>query len=240
MMSVQSPTLSVIMPAYNEEGAIESAVLEVKRDVLDLVPGSSLIVVNDGSKDKTGEIMDRLSRSDPRIRVIHKQNGGHGPAVRTGLDQAESDFVFLIDSDLQIPLGDFMRHWPRVKTMDALFGMRVNRHDPKVRLWLTRLVRLSIWFLFGVYLRDANVPYKVLRRSVWTDAARMIPPDTLAPSLFLAIFTKKKGYRLIEEPVDHKERGTGEVSIRKWKLIQFCYKGFRQMMGFRSALRSKA
>ena len=74
--------LSAVMPVYNEEGAIEAAVREVQEHVLDAVPGAELIVVDDGSRDATGAILDRLARTDGRLHVIHQPNGGHGAAQR--------------------------------------------------------------------------------------------------------------------------------------------------------------
>jgi len=101
---------------------------------------------------------------------------------------------------------------------------------------LTRLVRFSLVVLFGVRLDDANVPFKILRRSVWMAARPLIPEDSLAPSLFLAVFMKKRDYDIAEQAVPHTGRGTGVVSIRRWKLLKFCARGFYQLLVFRSRL----
>src|SRR5262245_17430036 len=103
--------LTVVMPAYNEEGAITTAVAEVREWILDRVPGSDLLVVDDGSRDGTGAILDRLAAEDPRVGVVHRPNGGHGPALRTGIEAASGDALFLIDSDRQIPLTGFAKFW---------------------------------------------------------------------------------------------------------------------------------
>jgi len=171
------------------------------------------------------------------VRVIHQENGGHGSALLTGLDAAESDYVMLIDSDRQIPLDPFPAFWDAMEAgHDAAFGVRRTRHDPALRLALTRVIRTAIAALFGVRLYDANVPFKVLRRSVWQAAQPMIPPETLAPSLFLAIFAKRRGYDVVEIDTPHQERTTGEVSIKRWKLFRFCETAFGQMLQFRKAL----
>src|SRR5258708_7336605 len=91
-----TPRLSVIMPAYNEEGAIESAVNEVQQFVLSVVPESELIVINDGSRDQTGAILDQIAQADERVVAVHQKNGGHGKALRTGLEKARGDYVLLI------------------------------------------------------------------------------------------------------------------------------------------------
>jgi glycosyltransferase involved in cell wall biosynthesis len=231
------PTLSVVMPAYNEEGAIAEATAEVRQWILDRIPGSELVVVNDGSRDRTGPILDGLAAADGRIRVIHKANGGHGPALRTGLDAAQGDRVFLVDSDRQIPLSAFQPLWDAVESgRDAAFGIRTQRQDPTLRLWLTRVIRQVLPVLFGARITDANIPFKLLRRQVWEDARPLLPPETLAPSLLLAVFAASRHYDVAYLPVPHRERQTGTVSIRRWRLIKFCARAFRQLIAFRRRL----
>lgn len=230
--------LSVIMPAYNEEGSIRDAVNDVVQHILNKVPGAELVVVNDGSRDNTGALLDEMAAVNSRVRVIHQQNGGHAAALMTGLSGSSGEFIMLLDSDRQIPLDGFATHWQLIQGgNDCVFGVRRQRHDPKLRLWLTGIIRYVLQTLFNVTIYDANIPYKLLRRAVWEEASKLIPPDTLAPSLFLAIFAKKRNYRVHEIDVPHKERSTGEVSIRRLKLLKFCIRGFIQMLAFRQRLR---
>ena len=229
--------LSVVMPVYNEEGAIALAVDDVQRHVLSVVPGAELVVVNDGSRDRTGALLDEAASRDPRVRVVHQANSGHGGAVMAGLEAARGDYVFLIDSDRQIPLDGFPEAWSAIKKgRDAVFGVRRRRHDPPLRLYLTRVIKRAIDMMFGIHLEDANVPYKLLRRSIWDAARPQIPAGTLAPSLFLAIITKLRGHDILELDVVHKERDTGEVSIRRLKLLKFCARGLSQMLELRRRL----
>src|SRR2546430_12421410 len=139
------PSLTVVMPAYNEEDSIEAASNEVRTQVLDRVPRSSLLVVDDGSKDQTGEILDGIAARDSRITVLHQPNGGHGAAVIAGLNHATTDYVFLIDSDRQIPLDHFSDAWGLARDgKDGVFGVRRQRNDPRLRLILTAVVRRSL------------------------------------------------------------------------------------------------
>ena len=230
--------LSVVMPVYNEQDAIVMAVEEVQRHVLDQVPGSELVVVNDGSRDGTGALLDAATATDPRVRVIHQKNTGHGGAVMAALGAARGEYVFLIDSDRQIPLDDFGRAWQEIAAgRDAVFGVRRRRHDPALRLHLTRVIRTAVRALFGVQLYDANVPYKLLRKSIWDEARPLIPDGTLAPSLFLAIIARRRGHDIVELDVTHKERNTGEVSIRRMKLLKFCARGLSQLLTLRRRVR---
>ena len=226
-----TPRLSVIMPVYNEQGAIVAAVDEVKQHVLALIPDAEFVVVDDGSRDATGRLLDEAAGSDPRIKVIHQVNGGHGAALMTGLKAATGEYIFMIDSDRQIPLDNFSAAWKEVVAgRDAVFGVRRRRYDPVLRLYLSRLIRHSVNVLFRVELRDANAPYKLFRRGIWNEARECVPDGTLAPSLFLAIVAKSRGYNILEIDVTHKERDTGEVTLRKFKLLKFCARGLGQML----------
>ena len=241
-MNKPSVPVSVIMPAYNEADGIRTAVAAVQEHVLDRVPGAEVIVVNDGSRDRTGELLDEIAATDPRVRVLHTQNGGHGTALMRGLAEARGDYVFLIDGDNQIPLEAFQQLWTVAQNgagprRDGVFGVRHVRHDAHIRRVLTRVIRWSLFLMFGVRIKDANVPYKLVRRTVWLDAKRYIPDGTLAPSLFLAVYMKRKQSDLAFVDVAHRDRVTGTVSIRRWKLIKFCARGFRQLLDLRRALR---
>jgi dolichol-phosphate mannosyltransferase len=227
------------MPAYNEEGAIGEAVTAVQAHVFSVVPDAELVAVNDGSRDRTGAILDELAAVDPRVRVVHKKNGGHGPALITGLSAARGEYVFLIDSDNQIPLESFAPLWAKIEQgYDAAFGVRKVRNDAHLRRVLTRIIRYSLALLFTVRIRDANIPFKVFRRQLWNAAEPMIPADTLAPSIFFAVHARRSGAKIAFVDVAHRERTTGTVSIRRWKLIKFCARALRQLLAFRSALKT--
>jgi len=221
------------MPAYNEQDNIELAVQEVCCEVLDDLPGAYLIVVDDGSKDDTGLILDRISANDPRVRVIHKQNGGHGPALVAALNSADSEYVFLVDSDMQIPLKCFSQLWDMAKQpgVDGVFGVRENRQDPKARILLSAFIALALTAMFQVRLTDANAPCKVFRRKIWTEMYAKVNDDSMmAPSLVLAIYALRHKFKIISVKVSHRERARGETSLRLPKLIKFCWRAFGQVV----------
>ena len=110
--------------------------------------------------------------------------------------------------------------------------------DARLRRVLTRVIRSALTLLFGVRLRDANIPFKVFRRELWAEAEHLIPPDTLAPSIFFAVHAQRRGAKIAFVEVGHRERTTGVVSIRRWKLIKFCARAFRQLLTFRSKLKT--
>jgi len=230
--------LTIVMPAFNEEEGIAQAVAEVQRELMRAVPGAELVVVNDGSRDRTGAILDELAARDSSLRLIHQPNEGHGRALRAGLEAARGEYVFLVDSDRQIPLRAFHRLWEAARGRSGAFGLRRVRHDSAIRVALSSLIRATLTVLFGVRLRDANVPFKIIRRSVWIEARKVIPPHALAPSLLLAVFMRRRGMDVIEEEVPHCRRTTGRGSLRHLKLISFCLRAFGQLLVFRRRLGS--
>ncbi len=235
-MSSPDTLLSVVMPAYNEEVSIGEAVQEVERAVLDKIAGSELVVVDDGSTDSTGVVLDKLASANPAIRVVHQGNAGHGPALLKGMSTASGEWLFLVDSDRQIPIEAFEQLWCGAPLYDLILGVRTKRHDPPARLFLTRIIRLAILILFNVRIKDANVPFKVLKRDLWQAAQSCIPDTTLAPSIFLSVYAKRKGYKVKEVAVPHRQRQHGVSTIRQWKLLRFCACGILQLLVFRDRL----
>lgn len=234
--SEQRLRVSVVMPSFNEAGSIEDAVRDVQQHVFAVVPNAELVVV-DSSRDDSPEILNRLAKEDDRVRVIFQPPCGHGPALRAGMDAARGEYLLLIDSDRQIPLDVFPSLWQQAEGRDAVMGMRVQRDDPFLRLCLTKVVRQAIAILFGQRIYDTNVPFKIVRRSVWQQAAPLMTPDTLAPSLFLAIFLHVGRFDVAVRETPHQARRTGTVSIRRWKLFKVCLKAFRQLLQFRTRLK---
>jgi dolichol-phosphate mannosyltransferase len=228
--------LTVIMPAYNEENSIALAVEEVQIHILNRVENSELIVVEDGSRDSTPQILQLLSAADHRIRIFHQENGGHGKALLSGLQEAHGEYLFLIDSDRQIPAEAFGSLWERRDSLDGILGVRANRRDPWIRLCLSRMIYIVILISFQIKLADANCPFKLLRRTCWEKIHPFIGLNTMAPSLFLAILLKSAGMRIMEAKVPHQRRTSGTVSIRRLRLLGFCWKGFWQMVWLRRRL----
>ncbi|MCX5795119.1 MAG: glycosyltransferase family 2 protein [Elusimicrobia bacterium] len=230
--------LTVVMPVYNEQGCIASVCGEWL-SLLEVYPGGRLVVIDDGSTDRTGGLLDGLAVAEPRLCVVHQPNAGHGAALRTAYQRALStgcDWVFQVDSDGQFSPGDFAKLWARRGESDFVTGLRQERHDPWQRLVITRLLRLVILLVFGVRLEDSNIPFRLMRAQFLERLLAELPPGVFAPNIFLAVLAAKAGCPLLEIPVAHLSRGTGEVSIRGWKLLGHCLRSLRELADFRSRL----
>lgn len=221
--------LSVVMPAYNEEDSIASAIAEVTTECLDLVPGAELVVVDDGSRDRTGAIVGEIAARDPRVRLVQQRNRGHGPALVAGVKQAQGAWLLLVDSDRQIPLDVFRSVWSRRRGRDAVLGRRTQRVDSPVRRFVTTALRTVLRVALGARLNDANAPFKLLSRPVWEDCRRFIADDCLIPSVFLAVCIQRHGWRYSTVPVSHRPRAGGTGSLLGWKLLRFCLRACVQL-----------
>lgn len=235
---MSSYQLILVMPAYNEEGCIADVVRSWNNFLGKHFRNEPFLVliVNDGSKDHTGQILDKLAQELKTLRVLHQKNAGHGAAVLNGYRQAielGATWVFQTDSDAQFVADDFLKLWAQRSQSNFILGYRRNRHDPLHRLIITRFVRLVLFILFGRYLKDSNIPFRLMRADFLKSLLPYIQNDFFAPNIFLSVLAKLKGQNLFDIPVTHIERQTGVVSIVRWKLIKVCFKSLAQIAKFR-------
>jgi len=225
--------LSIVMQAYNEEVAIAAAVEDILIHVVPHVASAQIVVVNDGSKDRTLSILQEIAAREPRLTLIDRKNGGHGPAVITGLNAAAGAHLLQLDSDRQITLDDFGAAWAAYRTGDALIGIRADRHDGAVRAVISRSMRIVLRVLFGKAPRDPNIPFKIVSQADWQRAASAIGPDNPLPSVLLALYLTKSGARIVQYPITHRARQGSVSELRGWKLFKFCVLAGRTLLAFR-------
>jgi glycosyltransferase involved in cell wall biosynthesis len=215
--------VSIVMPAWNEAEIIEDCVREWYAEVISKLPGSELIVVDDCSTDSTGKILGALGLELPAIRCVRpERNGGHGKALRTGFDQVTQPFVFQTDSDRQHLPADFWKVWELRDQADFVFGIRKQRADGAVRVIITRLMRTLNLLIWGVWVRDANCPFKVMRRETLGKVLAQIPRDCFIPMVMVSILARKMGFRTKEVEVEHLPRTGGTQSLQglvKWARV---------------------
>ncbi len=157
-------SLSLVLPAHNEAENIEIviqralAILPLHTEVFEIIP------VNDGSKDATGPIIDRLAKLDQRVRPVHHRvNRGYGDALKSGFSASLNDYVMFMDSDRQFDIADIQRLAPFVSSHDIVAGFRMERSDPLVRHINAEIFNLAVRILFRVHLRDLDCAFKIFR-----------------------------------------------------------------------------
>jgi len=201
--------LSLCLPAYNEEANIEDTVRSACAILPEFVQDFEIIVVDDGSKDKTSEIVSRLAEKDLRVRLErHKQNGGYGAAVTTGLRAARGDLVMFTDSDGQFNMLDLAQLLTRLEGHDMVVGYRYPRADR----WLRKLNAWSwnqlIGRTLGISVTDLDCAFKLFRREVLdrltlTSSGACISAEIMVQCVY-------GGVNYAEVPVRHFPRYRGE------------------------------
>ncbi len=209
-MTVKS--LSLFMPAYNEEKNIGQTLDEVSNYFQNSeIKDYEILVINDGSSDKTAEVVLEYSKKDPHIRLInHEQNKGYGEAVKTGFYSSSKDLIFFMDSDGQFDINDIDKFIEKIDEADVVVGFRVNRQDSLMRIingwgW-TQISNL----LFGLGVKDVDCGFKLFKKEVIekiphleSTRGAMINPETLAKA-------KKMGFIIAQVGVRHKPRFSGK------------------------------
>ena len=237
--------LSIVMPAYNEQDCIEKVVYNWTTFLKTKFPNdnTTLIVINDGSKDNTKVLLDELDKKVDNLTVVHQKNGGHGNAVVNGYRKAlevGSEYVFQTDSDDQFVSEDFDKLWDKRSQSQFILGYRQVRHDAGVRLFITKFLRGTISAVYGTFIMDSNIPFRLIKGTFLQKLMNQLPnPEPFAPNIFLAVMAKKSGQELFDIPITHKDRETGTVSIVKWNLWKVCIRSFKELLRFRLELNGK-
>ena len=207
------PTLSLVMPAYNEAGNIERAVRAAA------AAGAQagiyeVVVVDDGSRDQTGERLAALAAElGPRLRVVrHERNRGYGAALRSGFAAAEGDLVFYTDSDNQFDLSELAGVIPLMREWDAVLGYRIDRKDARRRLITSWVFNHLSCAVFGLSVRDLNCSFKLFRR----DVLRALPleSDDFFIDTEMVVRLHRAGFRFVERGVTHLPRLAGHSTVR--------------------------
>ncbi len=210
--------LSLVLPAYNEAANLEAVVRRALAVLPELVENLEIIIVNDGSRDETGSIAERLSRDDSRVRVVHHPvNRGYGAALRSGFQASRGDWVMFMDADQQFDPADFVHLAPFLPHADIVAGYRVQRRDPWIRLVYAAIFNVSMRLLFGIPVRDIDCAFKVLRGDL-VRALDLRMNGALVNTELLAK-AQRAGATIVEVGVRHYPRLSGEPSGGSWRVI---------------------
>jgi glycosyltransferase involved in cell wall biosynthesis len=208
------PALSIVLPAYNEEGNIERVVRDAAAAAAELAPPYEIVEVDDGSRDRTREILARLAgEMGPRLRIVpHPVNLGYGAALRDGFRATTGELVFYTDSDNQFDLRELAGILPLMKDVDAVLGFRVDRQDPWMRKAVSGGFNLLSSAAFGMAVRDLNCSFKLFRG----DLIRALPIDSTDFFVDTELVARlhRAGWRYVQRGVRHYPRTAGRSTVR--------------------------
>jgi len=206
------PRLTFFFPAYNEQENVERTVELALRDIGPLVEGSiEILIVDDGSTDRTPQLADALAAADRRVRVHHQPNRGYGGALQAGFANAAGELICFSDGDLQFDLAEMSRLLERLadasRPVDAVIGYRIKRRDPFHRIFIAKTYNAIVSVAFGLRVRDIDCAMKLFRREVF-DGLRL---DAEGPFLSAEMLIKlrARGVRMAQVGVNHFPRAAG-------------------------------
>jgi glycosyltransferase involved in cell wall biosynthesis len=213
------PGLSVFFPAYNDAGTIASLVMTALMTAETLTPDYEVIVINDGSADRTAEILDELARVYPRLRVVHHvRNRGYGGALRSGFATATKEWVFYTDGDGQYDPAEMTALWARRgPDVDFVNGYKISRSDPFHRIVIGRVYHHTVKLLFGLGVRDVDCDFRLLRRSIFERVR--LEKDSGVICLEMMKKVTDAGFRIAEVPVHHYHRTHGTSQFFNFRRI---------------------
>jgi len=231
---VQLPGLSVFLPSHNEEGNVERVVKGFVAELPKVAGQYEVIVVDDGSRDRTGTIADLLAAADSHVKVVHHPvNRGYGGAVISGIAAATQPYILLCDGDGQFDPADVERLAERVPQYDVVVGRRARRADPLMRRINGRIWTIFMRLLFGVQASDIDCGFKLFKRE-FVEGLQMQAKGAMISTELMARVAGR-GARICEVDVRHLPRLAGEQSGANLKVIT---RAFKELFGLFMELRT--
>lgn len=216
--------LYIVIPAYNEEENIEEVIKDWYK-VVEKYNGegkSRLVIINDGSKDSTYKKASSLKNDYPLLEVIDKKNEGHGATVLYGYNYAienKADYIFQTDSDGQTLPEEFDQFWTLRHDYDMVIGHRKGREDGFSRVFVTKTLKAVLKLTFGVTVKDANTPFRLLDRKTLERYIGLIPDKFNLSNVILSVIYTKAKLRIKYIPITFRPRQGGVNSINFKKIV---------------------
>lgn len=215
------------MPAYNEEANIESTIAQWYPVVERAGADCRLVIANDGSRDRTFEIMQGLKAKYPQLVPLDKPNQGHGPTVIFLYNYAiehGADYIFQTDSDGQTNPAEFAEFVDAIGDYDCVMGNRTVRGDGNDRKMVENVLRTYLWLFFHVWVPDANAPFRLMKASVVKKYLPLMPADFNLPNAVLAACFSKFHEKVTYKVITFKPRQGGKNSINPKKIFKIGWK----------------
>lgn len=202
--------LSLVVPCFNEAQNIPSVLRDIDAWRKSERIEGEVVVVNDGSTDDTPHVLTRLEKEYPWLTVVeHEVNKGYGVAVRSGLDAGAFDVLGFMDGDGQFRPEDLSKLLARISEAPFVAGRRRNRADPLIRNLFGKVLGLTVWVVFGLWVRDVNCGMKVMRKETWQRIRPVYGTEKLFNTeLFLRLKKNRIAWKQVDVPHYPRRAGT--------------------------------
>ena len=222
--------LYIVIPAYNEEANIDQVIRDWYPVVEKVGNGSKLVIIDDGSKDKTFSMMQQKTTTLKDFEPVTKPNGGHGATVLYGYHyalKAGADYIFQTDSDGQTLPEEFWPFWEQRSKYDMLIGHRKGRQDGISRVFVTKTLKFVLWLCFHVGITDANTPFRLMKASTLKEQIKLVPENFNLSNVMISVIYAKKKLKVKYLPVTFRPRQGGVNSINMKKIIKIGKQAFK-------------
>jgi glycosyltransferase involved in cell wall biosynthesis len=222
------PGIAVALPAHNEAANLPRTVARAVSELRKVTSDFEVVVVDDGSRDRTADVVRELQREYPEVRLVqHPVNLGYGAAVWTGITSGQKEFVFYTDGDGQFDIGELERFIPFTGEYDLIIGYRAPRRDPPMRLVNAFGWKMFVTLLFGYVARDVDCAFKLFRREVLDHV--YVESRGAAFSAEFLVKARDHGFKIKELPVTHLPREAGKATGNRPDVI---VRAFKEMIAF--------
>lgn len=217
--------VSVFLPCHNEEGNIERVAAALEAELPRIARRHEIVVVDDGSRDGTGEIADRMAAANPRLKVVHHPgNRGYGAAVISGIRACHEPWIVLCDGDGQFEASDLARLAAKVPEYDVVVGHRTHRADPLMRRVNGKAWTVLMRLLLGIRISDVDCGLKLFRRDLLEGIDLQAKGAMISAELMAQLAAR--GAKICQVDVRHLPRVAGEQSGASLKVIA---RAFREL-----------
>ena len=222
----EAPYFSVVVPVHDEEANLRLLWEEIEHVLGRIDVPSEVIFVNDGSTDSSGEILDELRASDPRIRVLdHDRNHGLTAALDCGFHHARGEVIGMLDADLQNPPAELEKLLAALPGHDMVIGWRRDRNDPWIRRISSKIANAYRNRRTKEKVHDVGCGLKVFRRQILERVKLYNGMHRFFPTL-----ARMEGYTITEVVVAHRPRHGGKAHYGVWNRV---FKGMRDVQAVR-------
>ncbi len=226
--------LAIVVPVFNEEDQIESLIRDWEKVFSSCDIRHCFYIVDDGSTDRSREIIESLAKQKIPIDLETQENRGHGPAILNGYRKAMlCDWVFQIDGDHQFETNAFVTMWNTRHAYDFLIATRKQKNETKARQVVSSLSRRLVRVLFGKRVRDVNSPYRLMRSSVLVEILPFISKKSFAPNTLLSAYFVRKHKAIFITEVNTRKGAATRKSMMTPYMFGGVLKSFVQTIRFR-------
>lgn len=221
-MGYKIDELSLFFPAYNEEANAKKTILKATKVLEKTAKKWEIIVVNDGSKDKTKEIVESLQKDEKRIKLInHKVNRGYGGAFKSGLYGSKYKWITFTDIDGQFDFSEIDKFITKQEetNADLVIGYYKKRQVSKFKILTSKMWELVVFILFGLHVKDIDCGFKFISKKVVDKISKLESERGAFISSEFLIKSKKAGFKIVEIPVTHYPRIAGKGTGRDLMVI---------------------